>query len=596
MPIQQNNSFQKSFWLIFSLAFAVRVIYDFFLQQNYFFYHHPGSDSVYYQDWARRILKEGWIGTETFYGLPLYPYFLAVVERSSFGMDWLVKASHITLGSLNCALLSVITKILFEKKTAILTGILSAVSFTFFYYDTITMPVTLEVFISLAVIYYFLNQNLLMNARQWLLFGLIIGVGILGDGKLMFVSVLVLIFWHFTKHPAYKNVTTTIFPMVLGICLIVMAVGVRNKIVGGSWVLISAQSGLSFYVGNNPRATGLYEHPDNIRPTHGGQDEDQVILAEQESGRSLTDAQVSQFWRQKGFDFIQNNSQQYLVLLAKKIGHFMSDEEASFDVDMILMRELKKWMDWNPFYLMFPWAILGFIVSRRSKNLFYVDAMIVSQLIFTLIFFSSYRHRATIMPFLFMYQAVGIFWLIEQILNKKFTKVGVAVIFLIGYVVTLPPRALKASEYQFLSAAKRGPVYEKRKEFVKAREEYQKALEIRPRDTNALYNLANSYILEKRFAESIVYYNEVLAVNPHHVDALYNAAVAFEELHQMEAAVDYYRRAIALQPAAIDVRYRLGMIFQKQNKCQQSAEQFKLISQLAPQYGLEVKSLINACR
>ena len=65
--------------LIFSLALLLRLAYVVFLKQNYFFYDNPSSDVSYYQEWAREIARVNWIGTKTFWGLPLYPYFLAAL-------------------------------------------------------------------------------------------------------------------------------------------------------------------------------------------------------------------------------------------------------------------------------------------------------------------------------------------------------------------------------------------------------------------------------------------------------------------------------------------------------------------------------------
>src|SRR6478672_8619591 len=40
-----------------------------------------GSDMQFYDDWAKRILHGHWTDHQAFYGLPLYPFFLAIVYR-----------------------------------------------------------------------------------------------------------------------------------------------------------------------------------------------------------------------------------------------------------------------------------------------------------------------------------------------------------------------------------------------------------------------------------------------------------------------------------------------------------------------------------
>src|SRR5438270_11320950 len=65
---------------IFALAFLLRCLYLFQIQNAPFFELRLG-DAAAYHDWARRIAGGDWLGHDVFYQAPLYPYFLAVVYR-----------------------------------------------------------------------------------------------------------------------------------------------------------------------------------------------------------------------------------------------------------------------------------------------------------------------------------------------------------------------------------------------------------------------------------------------------------------------------------------------------------------------------------
>ena len=90
---------------------------------------------------------------------------------------------------------------------------------------------------------------------------------------------------------------------------------------------------------------------------------------------------------------------------------------------MLLQRDWKRYLDINPFPLVFPLASMGVVLARRDRpigsgvaargslqgrNLWlrgeeetdYMNNKVLSQLIFTLIFFLTDRHRATIPLFL----------------------------------------------------------------------------------------------------------------------------------------------------------------------------------------------------
>lgn len=597
MPDRPAKSGNSYLFFIFIAAIILRAAFDFFLKKYYFFYDHPAGDVEYYQTWAKEILLGNWIGGKTFYGLPLYPYFLAMVKSVSLGATAVVKAIHIILGAINCLLISLVALKVFDRKASIVAGILAVANYTLFFYDTTFMPVTLEVFFSLLIVYFFLNQQLLVNVRQWFLFGIVIGIGSLGDGKLVIATALIAAaFYFFSQSADFRRPQgLRLMMMVLGMMLVITLTGLRNKIVGGSWVWISAQSGLSFYVGNNERAGGIYEHPNFLRPDHAGQDEDQIIWAQTATGKKMSDAEVSQYWRSQGIAFIREQPLSYVRLLGKKMLHFLKDDEAAYDVDMILQRDIKTIWDINPYYLLLPWAVLGFAVSRANKKTIYMDAMIFAQLIFVLIFFMSYRHRATILPFFLMYQAVGILWVLEKLLTRRFLPAATAILFTLLFVVVIPPQPLNSAEFEFLSATKRGSVFEKRKMLSESRAQYLKALGIRPDDTNTLYNLAYTYALEGRFSEAANYYQTILAYNPTHVDALYNFAFANEELGRYDVAGQYYQKVVELQPYSLDSRYRLGMLFYKQRMCPQAIEQFAAIKSLRPEFADEVQKLIVSC-
>ena len=83
---------------IFILALFLRIAYLSFLSEHYFFFDHPGSDVPYYQQWAHEIIQDNWIGHQIFYGMPLYPYFLAILKCLTLGNPFLIRIAHLILG------------------------------------------------------------------------------------------------------------------------------------------------------------------------------------------------------------------------------------------------------------------------------------------------------------------------------------------------------------------------------------------------------------------------------------------------------------------------------------------------------------------
>lgn len=568
-----------TFW-IFLLALILRLGYLFFLRQNYFFFDHPAADAAYYLEWARRIADGDWLGSKTFYGLPLYPYFLAVLDRLMLGHTMGVRVLQIFLGSFNCVLAVWIGRKVFSEKIARLAGILTAANFILIYYDGLLMPVTLLIFVSQVIILAFLHQDQL-RGREWFILGLICGLGILGDGKILIFLGMTFLISRDSPYLSGKVGTVPTFPifmLILGVTLVLGLTGLRNKIVGGSWVWVSAQSGLSFYAGNNPKADGTYQNPDFIRPTHQGQDEDQKIMAESLSGRRLSDAEVSRFWLGQGLKFIREQPLEYFKLLGQKFALFFTETERAFDLDLILQRQWKRRLDWNPYVLILPLALLG------MRKIGTVPTYLLSQLIFTLIFFLTNRHRATILPFLIIYESAAVFWILEKIRHKKFLPLGAAVVFLLAFWAIFPPQSLPAKEVEFLKFSKAGPVYEQKGDFARAEAAYHKALAIHPEDTNSLYNLGNTYALQDKFAQAKEAYQKVLALNPMQIDALFNLAFCHEQTGDIAQARELYRQVLELNPQSADAYFQLGKTFEAEGDCDKAREYYQSVILLNPEF------------
>lgn len=583
--------------VIFLAAFLFRILYWIFLKNNYSFYEHPGGDVLYYQQWAKDIARGNWLGSATFWGLPLYPYFLAVLERLSLGNLFLVRLAHIFLGSLNCVLAYVVARKLFSKEVAFLSGFLMAASFSLIHYDWLMMPVPLLVFLSLTIVLSFLNTDKIKTRHEWGMLGLLIGITALGDGKLLiFVALTLLYSFLKDQRLVLARMSKTFLPMMIGIIFILGIAGMRNKVVGGDWVWISAQNGLSFYVGNNPKATGVFENPDFIRPTHGGQDADQVIAAEVIAKRKLTPAQVGRFWRNQAFTFIKNNPLDYLRLLGRKFRLFFTETEYAYDLDMVLQRDWKRRVDINPFGVICPLALVGMVMARaRGRETAHVNIMILSQLMFTLVFFLTDRHRVIILPFLIIYESYALFGLAGQVHLRRLKPVAAAVGLILVFMAFLGPQAMPARDVAFYRLIKSAAVFERKKDFARAQEQYSLALALRPDDTNAMYNLANIHAMTGRWASARDYYEKVLSLNPYHIDALHNLGFVQEKEGADRQSFATFRRLLQLEPDAPDVLFQLGQIAQRTGDCASAQTYFEHLIQLKPNFARELRLMMDSC-
>jgi len=614
MPSSDNKKNILTAILLFSLAFVFRLGYLFFLKKYYFFTDAPSSDVLYYQQWADEIARGNWIGHQVFWGMPLYPYFLAVIERLTLGHQEIIRLVHLILGSFNCVLVYYVSLILFSRRVAVLASILTASNFMLIYYDWLMTPVTLIVSLSLLIILALLHLNRDFSLKEWFILGLLIGLSMLADGKFfLFLAILVVVILKTSKNLSFPNAcrparqafggdnfrissNKILICLLLGVTCIVFPVSLRNRIVAGSWILVSAQSGFSFYVGNNARSSGIFENLDFIRPTHAGQDEDQQIRAQQILKRKLNPTEVSDFWRDQAFSFIQNSPSKYFKLLKNKLYYFFLEHEGADDVDLLLQREWKDRFDLNSFSVICPLAILAIGLSFRFyPQTVFINLLIASQILFTLIFFVETKHRATILPFLMIYEAFAFCWLAEQVRLRRLKRVLIISFLVISFFIVFRPIKLSAARIDYLKFYKSGIVFEKQGRYEKAQEFYQQALKLRPWDTNLIYNLAHIFLLKGQTPKAVDYYKKILSVNPDQVDALFNLAYAYEKLDQPESALELYQKALTWQPESLDIHARLANIYRQQGMCEKAAMHYQKILERFPQMTDEINNLIQQC-
>jgi tetratricopeptide (TPR) repeat protein len=455
------------------------------------------------------------------------------------------------------------------------------------------MPVTLLIFLSATIILSLLRINQTTSSKECLYLGLLLGLASLGDGKFLIFNLLVAFFLINQFKRQYQKV---LLPLFLGILTILCLSGLRNYVVNHSWVWISPQSGLSFYTGNNPTAKGYYEHPDFMRPTHQGQDEDQTLLAEQTLGKKLNAMEVSQFWKEKGVNFIKAHPQEYFQLLTRKFQLFFTDVEDAYDIDLIFQRGYKKRWDMNTLSSIFALAFIGMIVScRRNPQSIILIILIASQLIFTLIFFLTDRHRATILPFLIIFECSALYWFQEFILQKKYMLLTLAVTLITTYVFLFPPQWIAPKESAFLEYSKKGFIYQDQKDYIQAKAMLINALTIHPSDQTSLYNLANNYYAESNLSFAQKLYEQILTLNPAHIDAIFNLAFLYKEKGLNDDAIVLFNKVIQLKENSPDAHLQLGEIYLSQKQCALAQKHFNRVLELKPQFQNEIIRLLSEC-
>lgn len=122
-------------------------------------------------------------------------------------------------------------------------------------------------------------------------------------------------------------------------------------------------------------------------------------------------------------------------------------------------------------------------------------------------------------------------------------------------------------------------------ELEKAKEYFQKAIDINPEYLNAYVNLG---VLNKKLElldESIVCFEKALDIDPSQADIYYNYANIFLKKEQYNAALVFFKNALELKSNDIyKIYYSIGLTFQFQNKYDEALNYFNKTLQLKKDY------------
>ena len=182
------------------------------------------------------------------------------------------------------------------------------------------------------------------------------------------------------------------------LALVLVPVAIRNGVVGGGFYVTMSQFGPNFYIGNNARADGTYMSLRFGRGAPEYEREDATELAEEAVGRRLSPAEVSSYWTNQAFAFIQAEPVAWLTLLGRKVA-LLSNRTEMLDTE-----SQESHAEWSTperlaggvvhFGVLVPLAVLGVMVTwplRHRLMILYAIAAAYAASVVMFYVFARYR-------------------------------------------------------------------------------------------------------------------------------------------------------------------------------------------------------------
>ncbi|MFT5695433.1 MAG: 4-amino-4-deoxy-L-arabinose transferase-like glycosyltransferase, partial [Myxococcota bacterium] len=308
----------KSAWLVFAVALAIRALELWELADTPLLEFVLG-DAKNYVAWGRELAAGNWLGDETFYQAPLYPYFLGVLF-SVFGDDlFAVRVFQLFMGSGSCVLIALAGARFFSPRAGLAAGLGMAVYGPAVYADAMIQKSVLDIFFVCLSLWLVSVMATRPSVRACLGLGMALGTMTLTrENALVFPVVLVP--WLALALDADRRSRAAFAAwFVLGMALVLGPVAVRNWVVGGEFHLTTSQFGHNFYIGNNPAADGTYAPLIEGRGDPRVERLDAIELAEHALGKKLSPSEVSGFYTERALQFILGEPVDWLRLMLRKV-------------------------------------------------------------------------------------------------------------------------------------------------------------------------------------------------------------------------------------------------------------------------------------
>jgi Flp pilus assembly protein TadD len=425
------------------------------------------------------------------------------------------------------------------------------------------MPTVWLIFVFWLIVWLIVRRDAAPSQLASLGYGLFVGFAAMGVATILFLVPLLLgaIFLRPTPsrsgHPFVSRIVATVL-LLGGIGIGASPCWIHNLFVARDPVFLSAHSGINFWIGNNPIATGYPRFPPGL---HAGQEAmltDSINVAEKAAGRSLKRSQVSAYWSGQTKDYCRRHFGNWLKLLGVKARNFWNAFQYD-DLSMITtLEDHDVILPALQFGVVAALAIPGLLIAwRRFALSRWIAAAILLHMFALLPVFITERYRLAAVPGLLLFAAAGlsIFW--EACATNQFRMAAAYVSLLVASTIFVawPQRdpslwALDAynSGWQALSANNL-PLAEKKLGLAYA---------YVPENAEINFALGNLRLAQNKKPAAKSYYRATLQLDPNHEGAHNNLGILALDEGRWSLAAKFFANALRQDPRDAKTYYLLA--------------------------------------
>ena len=550
------------------------------------------GDMHFYNDWAKQILHGQFTQHLAFYGLPGYAYLLAFLYRT-FGENPFIP------GLLQAAVDAGTGVLIYQISTAIFkpfasissinaaaVGLIAALGWGLFVpaqaYSAILMPTAWFVFVFWFVVWRLVRTNASPGGRESFFLALLIGFTATAVATILAVIPLILAAILLTANGSPRLLVTRIGLLIVGVAIGTSPCWVHNYFIAKDPVALSAHSGINFWIGNNPEASGYPRFPPGLRAGQAEMLQDSIDQAAAAAGRSLKHAEVSHYWSSKAKSYIAHQFGDWLKLIARKLRNFWSAFQYD-DLSIItILREQGVIFPGLYFGVIAAFAIPGlFFASLQSPRSRWILAALLLVMLTLLSVFITERYRLVAVPGLLIFAAFGLSILWRKNVTRELMHAGVYLALLLSATIFVawPQRdpslwALDAynAGWQALESNNL-PLAEKKLAIAHA---------YVPDNSETLFALGNLRLAQENQEQATAFYRAVLEIDSRHKGAFNNLGVIALEANQFNDAEKWFRQAEEVDPSNGKTHFLLAKALFAKNDRADAEKEINVAIRLKP--------------
>ena len=602
----QRHALSPSHYL-FAAVFLLRLIVLLRLTRSPFLLPNSG-DMYFYNEWAQRILHGQVLEHHAFYGLPLYPYLLAclyalfgyspfipgflqaILDGGTAVLLYKLAVKIFSSPPIGCPAkdgpqgrgyserLDVVgsensTRNFFKRYRGECIGFLAALGWGFFLpeeaYSAILMPAAGLVFVFWFVVWQIVRRRDAPTSLGSLLLGALIGFTAMGIATILFLVPLLLaaLFFKWSWTGDTRNVWlakgTAAALILIGIGIGASPCWIHNYFVARDPVFLSAHSGVNFWIGNNPLATGYPRFPPGLHAGQKAMLEDSITTAEKAAGRSLKRSEVSAYWSEKATAYIKNNFGAWLKLLLVKASNFWNAFQYD-DLSIItILREQNVILPGLKFGLVAALAIPGFLLALSKYPLSrWVAAAVLLHMASLLTVFVTERYRVAAVPGLLLGASFGASELWQSCVGAKYSRAALYLVLLLAATlfVSIPQ---KDPGLWALDAYNSGWQALQSNNLPLAERKLNVAYAYAPENAEVNFALGNLRLDQGNESAAESYYLAALSLNPNHEGAYNNLGILALQGRRWNLAAGFFAKALREDPRDAKIHYLLAQAYFK---------------------------------